>query len=134
MRVEIGMSHDKVAQGGGRPPTKEVTMADAPIVPLTPAQVAAQERQAAQEPYLKRDAVGFDQLVNVLTDGNPDETISSRMARWATEGTGLKRDIGVAVSKALNLAQPDHGAKAEAGDLERAQKVVSIERAADPLT
>lgn len=98
-----------------------------PITPLTPQQTAIQEAQAAHEGYVHRGLVGLDQFVNVLMDGNPDETISSRMARWATEETGLKKDIGVAVSKALDLAQPDHGAKAEAGDEQRAQNVAAIE-------
>ncbi len=98
-----------------------------PITPLTPEQLKMQEEKAAKEGYLKRDAVAFDQLVNVLTEGNPDETISSRMARWATEDGGIKKDIGVEVSKGLNLIQKDHGARAEAGDLERATTVEKIE-------
>ena len=104
---------------------------NSPITPLSPAQIATQEQQAAAEAYPKRSLVAFDQLVNVLTDGDPDETISSRMARWATEDTGLKKDIGTAVSKALDLAQPDHGAKAEAGDIARSENVIAIEKQAE---
>ena len=99
----------------------------AAITPLTPVQVTIQETTAEKEDYLQKDAVGFDQFVNVLLDGDPDETISSRMARWATEDRGLKHAIGTAVSKGLDLIQPDHGAKAEAGDVARAQTVVTIE-------
>jgi len=102
-----------------------------PITPLTPTEIATQEQTAAAEGPVKRDLVAFDQFVNVLADGDPDETISARMARWATEDAGLKRDVGSAVSAALNLAEPDHGAKAEAGDLERAQKVAAVEQQAE---
>lgn len=102
-----------------------------PITPLTPEQIALQEAHASQEGYIKRDLIGFDQFINVLMDGSPDETISSRMARWATEETGLKQAIGSAVSRGLDLAQPDHGAKAMAGDLERADNVAAIEQKAE---
>lgn len=101
-----------------------------PITPLSPTEVAAQEVVASKEGYVKRDLVAIDELANVLADGSPDETISSRMARWATEDHGIKRDIGIAVSYALNLAQKDHGAKAEASDLERAMAAEAIERKA----
>lgn len=99
-----------------------------PIVPLTPAQTAHAEEQTAKEGYVHRALVGFDEFVNVLLDGAPDETISSRMARWATEDNGLKRDIGTAVSRGLELFQRDHGAEAEAGDAERGQAVVKLEK------
>jgi hypothetical protein len=94
-----------------------------PITPLTPAQTAQQEQQTAHEKYIHRFLVGFDQFMNVITDGDPDETISSRAARAAEKG----KTWGVELSKFLNLFQPDHGAKAEAGDLERAQAIVNLE-------
>jgi hypothetical protein len=84
-----------------------------PITPLTPAQIAAQEQQAAHEKYLMRALVGFDQFVNVLTDGDPDETISARASRAAQKGKGW----GVELSRMLDVFQRDHGAKAQAGDL-----------------
>jgi hypothetical protein len=98
-------------------------MAD-PIVPLTPEQVAHQEAQTAKEGYLHKDLVGFDQFINVLTGGNPDETISSRSARAAEKG----KTWGIAMSKFLNLFQKDHGPKAQAGDVERAAKVAELEK------
>lgn len=98
-----------------------------PITPLTPQQTTLQEQRAGKEGYAKRDLIGLDQFVNVLADGDPDETISSRMARWSTEDSGLKKDIGDAMSAALDLAQKDHGAKAIAGDEDRAEKVAAIE-------
>lgn len=98
-----------------------------PIQPLSPAQLAEQEADAVRQGYVHRDLVAFDELINVLLDGSPDETISSRMARWATEDAGLKREIGTAVSAGLDKLEPDHGAKAEAADLARAQAVAAIE-------
>lgn len=101
-----------------------------PITPLTPEQVAAQEAKTAKEGYFKKDLIGLDQFVNVETGGNPDETISSRMARWDTESTGARHEIGKIISEGLDLFQADHGAKAEAGDLERSEAVRSIENKA----
>jgi hypothetical protein len=94
-----------------------------PITPLTPEQVAKQEAQASKEGYLHKDLVGLDQFANVLSGGNPDETISSRSARAAEQG----KTWGVVMSKFLNLFQRDHGPKAQAGDVERAEAVEKIE-------
>jgi hypothetical protein len=94
-----------------------------PIKPLTPQQTTAQENKAAAEGYLHRDLVGLDQFVNVLADGKPDETISSRAARADLKGKWWGRTM----SRFLNLFQPDHGAKAEAGDAERAETIEKAE-------
>lgn len=102
---------------------------DNPITPLTPAQTAAEEQQTSKEHYLRRCLVGFDQFVNVLTDGDPDETISSRAARAAEQG----KPWGVALSKLLNEFEPDHGAKAQAGDLERAEAVEHLEESSGAI-
>jgi len=91
-----------------------------PITPLTPAQLTLAEQQTAGEGYLRKAAIGLDQFVNVLTGGLPDETISSRATRWDTEDRGLRHVAGREMSKFLDLFQKDHGAEAEAGDLERA--------------
>jgi hypothetical protein len=93
------------------------------IVPLNPAQVAAQEAQAEKEAYLKRALIGLDMFMNVLTDGDPDETISSRSARAAEKG----RKWGIFMSKFLDEFQKDHGAKAQAGDIARATVVITAE-------
>ncbi len=45
-------------------------------------------------------------FINVLTDGDPDETISSRAARAAQQGKGW----GIEMSKFLDLFQKDHAA------------------------
>jgi hypothetical protein len=99
------------------------------ITPLTPSQVAAQESQAAHEGYFKRDLIALDMGVNVVTGGLPDETISSRWARSAEQG----HIVGELGSKFLDVFQKDHGAKAQAGDTERAEKVVETEAASGGL-
>lgn len=95
-----------------------------PVTPLTPEKEAQQERQAAREGYVHRVLVGLDQWVNVVCGGLPDETISSRASRAAERG----KLWGVAMSRFLNLFQRDHGPKAQAGDTERAEKVLSTEK------
>ena len=95
-----------------------------PITPLTPEQLAAQEAQAAKEGYVHRDLVALDQLANVLSGGFPDETISSRSARADLKG----RWWGRAMSWFLDRFQKNHGAKAMAGDLERAETVEKLEK------
>ena len=72
-----------------------------------------QEKQAAAEAYPKRFLIALDMFMNVLTDGDPDETISSRAARAATQ----HKTWGIEMSKFLDLFQSDHGAKAQAGDV-----------------
>jgi len=94
-----------------------------PITPLDPQQTAAQEAQAAKEGYVHRILVAFDIFSNVLTDGDEDETISSRSARAAEKG----KPWGIAMSKFLDIFQKDHGAKAQAGDVERAAAVAATE-------
>lgn len=88
-----------------------------PITPLTPEQEAALKEQVAKEGYVERVLVGIDACANVVTGGLPDETISSRAARDAREG----KKFGTLVSKVLNVCQRNHGAQAQAGDLERAE-------------
>lgn len=96
-----------------------------PITPLTPEQVKEQEAQAAKEGWVHRDLVAVDIAANVVVfKGQPDETISSHAARAATKGKWWGRTL----SRFLNLFQKDHGAKAQAGDLERAENVEAIEK------
>jgi hypothetical protein len=93
-----------------------------PITPLTPQQTAAQESQALHEKYLNRVLVGLDQFLNVVTDGDPDETISTRAAVAAVKG----KQWGIELSRVLNLFQHDHGAKADAGDAARGEQVLTV--------
>jgi hypothetical protein len=95
-----------------------------PIVALTPAQEVIQEQQAASEGWAHRSIVAFDQLVNVfLLRGQPGETISTHAARADRLGNAW----GVWMSRFLNIFQSDHGAKARAGDIQRAKNLLKIE-------
>jgi hypothetical protein len=95
-----------------------------PIKTLTPAEIAQNESQVAKEGWLRRDEVAVDIAANVVVlRGQEDETISSHAARADEEGKGWGRLL----SRFLNLFQSDHGAKAQAGDLERAQNIERIE-------
>lgn len=95
------------------------------IVPLTEAQFVEQEKAAASKGYVLRDLVALDVCANTLMGGMPDETISSRLAR-AAEQHEVVGEIG---SKILDCFEPDHGAKAEAADYERAEAVAKAEKA-----
>jgi hypothetical protein len=94
-----------------------------PIVPLDPEQVTTQEQRAVKENFIVRDLVAVDEMANVLTGGLPDETISSRLARDAEKGD----EVGKVGSEILDVFQPDHGAKAQAGDAARATQVLTTE-------
>jgi hypothetical protein len=94
-----------------------------PITPLTPAQEAAKKESAAHENYVERLLVESDVALNVIAGGHPDETISSRASRGAVAGN----PVGKALSDVLNVFQHDHGADAQAGDLERAETVTVLE-------
>lgn len=93
------------------------------ITPLTPAEKAAKETSALKEKYPVRVLIALDQFANVLTFGHPDETISSRAARAATQGKWW----GVGMSKFLDVFQRNHGAQAIAGDAARGNEVAAIE-------
>ena len=85
--------------------------------------VAKQETEAAREGYVHRVLVAFDQFVNAIFGGRPDETISARAYRASLLG----HKWGIALNWCLNLIQKDHGAKAAAGDLYRADSIEQTE-------
>jgi hypothetical protein len=95
-----------------------------PIQPLSPEQVAVQEARAAHEAYVHRCAVALDQLANVIADGLPDMTISSRAAIADQKGELW----GKGLSRILDFFQKDHGMKAEAGDEARAKDLGQAEK------
>lgn len=102
---------------------------------LTSEQVAQAEANAAKDGYLHRDLVALDQDINVDAGGLPDETISSRVRRVSDAHPNYRGwNPGVWLAKALNaglnLIQANHGAKAEAGDLQRANTVQQTEEKA----
>jgi hypothetical protein len=94
------------------------------IVPLTPAQVIQQEELSAKEGFIKRDLIALDMFANVLTGGNEDETISSRLARGAEQ----HHVVGEVGTKILNLFESNHCVKAQAGDVYRATTVEKLEK------
>jgi hypothetical protein len=98
-----------------------------PITPLTPAEAKQAEQDTAHESYVRKDLIAVDICANELLGGQMDETISSRMARWDVEDTGVKHEVGKLISKGLDLFQKDHGSQAVAGDLERAKEVEKVE-------
>lgn len=100
-----------------------------PITPLTPEQQAYYEQRAEHEGWLHRALVGADQFLNVLTDGNPDETISSRAARAAEAGS----PVGKVISDFLDVFQKAHGEKAQAGDVARAENIEQKEESSPGL-
>ena len=97
-------------------------------ISLTPQQIAFQEGRASREGYIHRVLVGFDQFWNVVLDGKPDETISSRTRREVDDPTAKHKLLAKVLNHLLDDIQANHGAKAEAGDLERATVVESVEK------
>ena len=91
--------------------------------PLTPQELTQDQRETLHESYALKIAIAVDQLANVVTGGNPDETISSRAARAAKEG----KQWGILLTAALDKLQGNHGVLAEGGDLQRAESVVMLE-------
>lgn len=86
----------------------------------------AQLRVSKESRWL-RLAIAFDIFCNVLfLNGREDETISAHSWRAAQEGKAW----GKAVCWWLNLFQEDHGQRAVAGDLERAEEIVGTEETA----
>jgi hypothetical protein len=86
--------------------------------------VAQQEAQAAKEGYVHRCLVAIDICANViLFRGRQGETISAHAYRAAL----LNKLWGRILNGALCIIQKDHGAKACAGDLERATSIAATE-------
>jgi hypothetical protein len=92
--------------------------------PLTPAQVLQAQINAAHHNYVQRILTGVDDLGNVLSGGNLDETISARVGRLAAQGNELARFIRFG----LDLIQRNHCELAEAGDLARAKAIEQVEQ------
>jgi len=55
--------------------------------------------------------ISFDQFVNTVCGGDPDETISSRMGKWARDNRhkrGLKRPLYMFANMIVELFEKDH--------------------------
>jgi hypothetical protein len=93
-----------------------------PITPLTTAQTAVQENEAAHDNPIIDVLIDTDVFASEITGGQPNITISTRLADDAVDGHGVSKEVGKIGSDILDVFQPDHGAKAAAGDLERADE------------
>lgn len=64
--------------------------------------------------------ISIDQFFNTLFGGDPDETISSRMGKWAKKGEPGKFDLRVYIGKSmarfLALFEKDHCEKSIEAD------------------
>lgn len=61
--------------------------------------------------YVWNLLITFDQSVNVIFGGDPDETISSRMGKWARAGEndrGLKKPIYWVANRIVELFERNH--------------------------
>jgi hypothetical protein len=55
--------------------------------------------------------ISFDQFINTIFGGDPDETISSRMGKWARNGEnnyGLRKPLYVIANFIVELFEKDH--------------------------
>lgn len=89
--------------------------------PLTDAQIAQAQLNAAHHNYLERVMTGVDDFLNSATGGPLDDTISARAARAAAKGN----EFAKLLNWGLGEIQKNHGPLANAGDLERAQEEVA---------
>lgn len=68
--------------------------------------------------YWKNVAIGFDQLINTLFRGMPDETLSSRAWRHYVDGS---RKWPKVIIDALFFFDPDHCRTSYESEIERKQ-------------
>lgn len=96
----------------------------------TPQDTAKWEGIALKEPYWHRVLVAFDQFMNVVWFGDPDETISSRSGRWALlkqHKFFLWRWIAEFMTAWLDCIEVDHVERAMAADAARAEHTAEID-------
>lgn len=105
------------------------------LTPLDPAKAARTDAEVDHQGYIARLPRAIDIFANELFGGQMDETISSRMARWATEepAGSAKHDVGSLICHALNVVDKNHGASAEEADKERAANEVTVEEQAQEV-
>ena len=61
--------------------------------------------------YFWNNLIAFDQSINTLFAGDPDETISSRMGKWARDGhnnKGLRKYLWKLVNFVVEIFEKDH--------------------------
>ena len=94
------------------------------VTPLNGDETRTAQKSAAADGYLLRVLVALDMAANVALGGREDETISANTAMMARK----HQFLGSVMSRMLDLFQADHGAKAAAGDLERAEAAAAALR------
>src|SRR6185437_9226146 len=97
-----------------------------PVTPLAPEQTAAQETKATHEPYFERALVAVDKTIATFAGATPDTTISADAGIAAVKDKGFKGWYGRTMSRFLNLFQPNHAAKAVAGDEAQAREAERV--------
>lgn len=76
--------------------------------------------------YIFNILISIDQFVNTVFGGDPDETISSRMGKWAVEGknnTGIKKFLYKVINPIVELFEKDHFKKSIESDEGRNETV-----------
>jgi hypothetical protein len=61
--------------------------------------------------YSFNQLISLDQLVNTVCGGDPDETISSRMGKWARDhknNSGIKKPLFKVANFVVELFEKDH--------------------------
>ena len=69
--------------------------------------------------YIFNLLISFDQFVNTIFGGDPDETISSRMGKWARDkrnDRGIKKYAYRIANLVVELFEKDHFAKSIEND------------------
>lgn len=69
--------------------------------------------------YILNNLISLDQAINTLFGGDPDETISSRMGKWARNGEnnrGLKKPLYKIANFIVELFEKDHFKKSIEND------------------
>lgn len=69
--------------------------------------------------YFWNVLIAIDQLVNTIFGGDPDETLSSRMGKWAIEGQhqkGLRKVLYCVCNYVVELFEKDHFKKSIESD------------------
>lgn len=61
--------------------------------------------------YIFNLLIAFDQGINTLFGGDPDETVSSRMGKWAKDGRnnhGIRKPLYKIANFVVELFEKDH--------------------------
>ena len=76
-----------------------------------PLWITGKNKMSKIKSYFWNILISIDQLVNTLFGGDPDETISSRLGKWAREGEnkqGIRKHIFNFVNFIVEFFEKDH--------------------------